>query len=144
MTTLEVPGARLYYETYGSGPLMLMVPGASGAGDGFKRVTEYLAARYIVVVNDRRGFSRSRLDGRQDYTHRSLTDADDVRRLIEHLIDESATIFGTSSGAIVALEVLTCHPAVVRTLTQPVEFAREVLQTLSRTERGLVPASLGG
>lgn len=24
---LEVPGARLYYETHGSGPVMLMVPG---------------------------------------------------------------------------------------------------------------------
>ena len=27
---LEVPGARLYYEIHGSGPVMLMVPGAIG------------------------------------------------------------------------------------------------------------------
>jgi hypothetical protein len=29
---LEVPGARLYYETHGSGPVMLMVPGANSMG----------------------------------------------------------------------------------------------------------------
>jgi acetyltransferase/esterase len=113
---LEVPGARLYYETHGSGPVMLMVPGASGTADSFRRVTEHLAAQYTVVIYDRRGFSRSQLNGPQDYAHRLETDADDVRRLIEHLSDEPATVFGNSSGAIVALEVLTRHPSVVQTL----------------------------
>jgi pimeloyl-ACP methyl ester carboxylesterase len=56
MSILEVPGARLCYETHGSGPLMLMVPGANGVADGFKMVTEHLAARYTVVTYDRRGF----------------------------------------------------------------------------------------
>jgi acetyltransferase/esterase len=116
MRILEVPGARLYYETHGSGPLMLMVPGASGTGDGFKRATEHLAAYYTIVTYDRRGFSRSQLDGPQDYEHRLETDADDVRVLIEHLSDEPATVFGASSGAIVALRLLTRHPSVVRTL----------------------------
>lgn len=116
MSILEVPGARLYYETHGSGPLMLMVPGANGVSDGFRMVTEYLAAHYTVVTYDRRGFSRSQLDGPQDYDHRLGTDADDVRRLIEHLSDEPATVFGASSGGVVVLEVLTHHPSVVRTL----------------------------
>ena len=73
---------------------MLMVPGATGEADSFKMVTEHLAAHYTVVTYDRRGFSRSRLDGPQDYDHRLETDADDVRRLIEHVSDEPATIFG--------------------------------------------------
>ena len=63
---LEVPGARLYYETHGSGPVMLMIPGATGTADSFRRVTEHLAAHYTVVIYDRRGFSRSKLDGPQD------------------------------------------------------------------------------
>src|SRR5262245_2028500 len=113
---LEVPGARLYYETHGSGPVMLMVPGATGTADSFKRVTENLVVHYTVVIYDRRGFSRSQLDGPQDYAHRLETDADDVRRLIEHLSDEPATVFGSSSGGIVALEVLTRCPSVVRTV----------------------------
>ncbi len=116
MSILEVSGARLYYETHGSGPLLLMVPGANGEADVFNRVTEHLSAHYTVVTYDRRGFSRSQLDGPQDYDHRLETDADDVRRLIEHVSDEPAIVFGSSSGGIVVLEVLTHHPSVVRTL----------------------------
>ncbi len=116
MSFLDVPGARLYYEVHGSGPLLLMVPGATGTAGSFTMVTEHLAADYTVVTYDRRGFSRSRLDGPQDYNRRLETDADDARRLIEHLSDEPATVFGSSSGGIVALEVLTRHPSVVRTL----------------------------
>jgi acetyltransferase/esterase len=115
MSILEVPGARLFYKSYGSGPLMLMVPGASGSADSFQRVTQQLAA-YTVVTYDRRGFSRSQLDGPQDYNHRLETDVDDVRRLIEHVSDEPAIVFGGSSGAIIALQLLTRHPSVVRTL----------------------------
>lgn len=115
MSILDAPGARLYYETHGSGPLMLLIPGATGTVGGFT-VVEQLAAHYTVVIYDRRGFSRSHLDGTQDYTHRLETDADDARRLIEHLSDEPAIIFGASSGAIIALEVLTRHPSVVGTL----------------------------
>jgi hypothetical protein len=44
MSTLEVPGAQLYYETHGKGPLMLMVPGASGTAHIFEGVTEHLAS----------------------------------------------------------------------------------------------------
>lgn len=98
MSVLDVAGARLYYETHGSGPLLVMIPGAGGAADVFRMVTEHLAPHYTVVIYDRRGFSRSRLDGPQDYDRRLETDADDVRRLVEHLGDGPATVFGASSG----------------------------------------------
>jgi acetyltransferase/esterase len=116
MGNLEVPGARLHYQTYGSGPLLLMVPGANGSADASSAVAEYLAAQYTVVTYDRRGFSQSQLDGPQDYDHRLKTDADDVWRLVEHLSQEPAIVFGSSSGAIVALELLTRHASAVGTL----------------------------
>ncbi len=116
MSILEVPGARLYYETHGSGPLLLMVPGANGTAHIFTGVTQHLTTYYTVVTYDRRGFSRSCLEGPQDYEHRLETDADDVRRLIEHLSDEPAAIFGGSSGGVIILEVLTRYPSVVHTL----------------------------
>lgn len=114
--SLEVPGARLYYEVRGEGPLLVMVPGRKGTADSFRSVAVELSTRYRVVTYDRRGFSRSRLVGAQDYRRRLATDAADVRRLIEHLGDEPATVFGSSSGALVALEVLARHPGVVRTV----------------------------
>jgi len=112
----EVPGARLYFETRGSGPLMLLVPGAGGTVPAGGVFPMELAAHYTVLTYDRRGFSRSHLDGPQDYERRLETDADDFRRLIEHVSDEPANIFGSSSGGILALEVLTRYPSVVRTL----------------------------
>src|SRR5262245_50885852 len=115
-SVLDVPGARLHYVVRGSGPVMLMVAGASGTGDSFLRVAEFLVPHFTAVIYDRRGFSRSRLDGPQDDRLRLKTDADDARRLVEHIGQGPAIVFGSSSGAIVGLEVLTCHPSVVRRL----------------------------
>jgi pimeloyl-ACP methyl ester carboxylesterase len=116
MTVLDVPGARLYYETHGHGPLLIMVPGASGVADSFRPVATHLALHYTVVLYDRRGFSRSHLDGPQNYEIRLQTDADDVRRVIEQVGDEPATVFGASSGGIVVLELLARHPDVASTV----------------------------
>lgn len=64
-----------------------------------------------------RGFSRSYLNGAQDYAHRLETDADDANRLIQHLSpNEPATVIGNSAGAIVALKLLVRHPDSVRTV----------------------------
>ena len=116
MSTLKVPGAQLFYEVSGSGPLLILIPGAAGVGEVFRPLAHELSARYQVVTYDRRGFSRSELDGPQDYDYRLDTDADDVRRLIEHLTDKPATVFGSSSGAIVALEVISHSPERVQTV----------------------------
>ncbi len=110
MTTLKVPGAVMSYEVRGNGPLLILIPGAIGAGDVFSELAQSLSTHYRVVTYDRRGFSHSELVGRQDYHHRLDTDADDVRRLIEQQTDKPAIIFGNSSGAIVALEVLIHYP----------------------------------
>lgn len=116
MSTLKVPGAQLSYEVSGDGPLLILIPGARGDGEVFRPLAHHLSSQYQVVTYDRRGFSRSSLDGPQDYDHRLSTDADDVRRLIEHLTDQPATVFGNSSGALVALEVLTHYPGQVQTV----------------------------
>ncbi|MEU7859349.1 alpha/beta fold hydrolase [Nonomuraea sp. NPDC049141] len=59
MSICEVPGAGLYYETYGNGPLLIMIPGASGTADSFRMVAEHLAAHHTTLIYNRRGFSRS-------------------------------------------------------------------------------------
>jgi acetyltransferase/esterase len=68
MSILEAPGARLYYEVRGGGPLLVLVPGAKGEADTYQHLAKELSGRYRVVTYDRRGFSRSTLDGRQDST----------------------------------------------------------------------------
>jgi pimeloyl-ACP methyl ester carboxylesterase len=116
MSILDVPGAHLYYETRGDGPLLVLIPGAAGAAEPYRMLAAQLSSSSRVVLYDRRGFSRSALNGPQDYDRRLETDADDVRHLIEDLKGEPAIVFGGSSGAIVALQVLIQHSAVVRGL----------------------------
>lgn len=43
MRVPEVPGARLQYEVEGSGPVMLLIPGATGSAYSFKRLSEHRA-----------------------------------------------------------------------------------------------------
>jgi hypothetical protein len=45
---LEVPGARIYYETHGRGPVMLMVPGASGTAESSSGVVSRQMFRDVV------------------------------------------------------------------------------------------------
>lgn len=115
MALLDVPGASLYYETRGDGPLLVLIPGANGEADIFQPLAECLSKRFTVVTYDRRGFSRSLLRGAQEYDRRLSIDADDVKMLVEHLSSKPAILFGNSSGAIVALSVLLNHPSKVVT-----------------------------
>jgi acetyltransferase/esterase len=116
MSVLEVPGARLYYELCGAGPLLVLVPGAKGEAGTYQDLAEALSGRYRAVTYDRRGFSRSQLDGPQDDDQRLARDTDDLQALITQLTDRPATVFGNSSGAIVALELLSRHPQLVGTV----------------------------
>ena len=128
MPNLEVPGATLYYETFGSGPLLLLIPGADGRGSIFHEVAAHLSAHFTVACWDRRGYSKSQFKGSQDLANRLSTDADDAQRLIQHLSHDNpatATVFGTSSGAIVANKLLELHPECVKTLiaAEPPSFS---------------------
>ncbi|KAF5971919.1 alpha/beta hydrolase fold protein [Fusarium bulbicola] len=118
MPELTVPGAVLHYETFGTeGPILLFIPGADGRGSVFHSVAKFLAAHFTVVCWDRRGYSESFLVGQQDFRHRLQTDADNAQRLIVHLSrSKTAIIFGTSSGAVVAQQLLASHPECVAKL----------------------------
>ncbi|OAK95563.1 alpha/beta hydrolase fold protein [Phaeosphaeriaceae sp. SRC1lsM3a] len=114
MPEITVPGAVLHYETFGTGPLFVFIPGAQGTGNIFHPCAKLLSAHFTVVCWDRRGFSQSHLVGAQDFEHRLQTDADDAQRLIQSLSsDAGAVVFGTSSGALVAQQLLASHPECV-------------------------------
>lgn len=118
MAELTVPGAILHYETFGTkGPLLVFIPGADGRGSIFHSTAKFFAESFTAVCWDRRGYSKSFLVGRQDFEHRLQTDADDAHRLISHLSpDGKAFVFGTSSGAVVAQQLLATHPDCIEKL----------------------------
>jgi len=112
---LKIPGAHLYYELQGSGPLLLMIPGGPADAGVFAPVAAILSNHYLVVPYDPRGNSRSVLDGPavdQDMN----VHGDDAARLIEALSREPANVLGSSGGAQIGLNLAARHPRLVRTL----------------------------
>lgn len=131
LSTLAVDGAILAYQCSGAGPLLLTIPGANGDAIIFEEVLPYLAENFTVCSYDRRGFSNSTLTAPAtaadlEMPYRLERDADDAAALLAHLSSNSSLassssssgsngtlVFGTSSGAIVGLELLLRHPAAV-------------------------------
>ncbi|MFH8989457.1 alpha/beta fold hydrolase [Streptomyces sp. NPDC017940] len=107
---LRVHGATLHYEVRGRGPLLLLIPGGSGGAAAFDQVADDLATAYTVATYDPRGMSRSALDD-PEAEQRVAEHADDALRLLDLLSPgEPARVFGTSSGAVAALHLLTARP----------------------------------
>jgi pimeloyl-ACP methyl ester carboxylesterase len=113
---LTVPGATLHLEVTGSGPVLLLIAGGGTDAGIFDGIVGQLGASYTVVAYDPRGNSRSRYDG-APADERVEQGAEDALALINEVAgDEPAYVFGTSSGAITGLELITRHPDRVRTL----------------------------
>lgn len=111
---LDVPGARLYYERRGTGPLLLLI-GSPMDSTGFAGLADALAGRCTVVTYDPRGTGNStRENTSQDVTPGQQ--AGDVHRLLSVFGDQPADVFGSSGGAVVGLALITAHPGQVGTL----------------------------
>ncbi|ESZ74875.1 alpha/beta hydrolase [Mesorhizobium sp. L103C105A0] len=114
-STRKVPGASLYYEMRGSGPVLLIIPGGPQDAGVFADVAGHLADRYTVVAYDPRGNSRSTFDGEPQEQDLDVH-GDDAARLIEALGAGPAYVFGTSGGAQIGLNLAARHPGRVRAL----------------------------
>src|SRR5690606_14149864 len=101
-------GAWLHTETTGTGPPLVLVPGGGGDAEMYAEVVPLLATRFTVITYDRRGNSRSRLDDARVPV--AVADqAADVVAVLDHHGIERAHVFGSSGGAVIALEVLARH-----------------------------------
>jgi pimeloyl-ACP methyl ester carboxylesterase len=129
--TLKVPGAGLHYEVRGSGPVLLLIcPGIMDAA-GYGGLAAALSDQYTVVTYDRRGNSRSALDGPPDQ-QRIEVHADDAHRLLAAIGTEPAYVFGNSSGAVIGLDLAARHPEQVRTVVAHEPIAFELLPDSAR------------
>ncbi|MCD7059289.1 alpha/beta fold hydrolase [Pelagibacterium xiamenense] len=113
--TLKVPGATLYYERWGQGPMLLVIPGGPQDAGVFAGLASALSDRYTVVAYDPRGNSRSSFDGAVQPLDLD-TQADDAAALIDALGQGSAYVFGTSGGAQIGLNLAARYPGKVKAL----------------------------
>jgi pimeloyl-ACP methyl ester carboxylesterase len=112
--SVTVPGARLYYEVRGSGPLLLVI-GSPMASAEFAPLAAALASDYTVVTYDPRGYAASTVDD-PDAPCTVEQRADDVTAILDDLGAESADLFGSSGGAVTGLALAARYPGRIRTL----------------------------
>jgi pimeloyl-ACP methyl ester carboxylesterase len=124
--TVQVPGGSLYYRTQGHGPPLMLIGGGPSNADTLSALAAHLAGDpddpgdpggdldhgYTVVTYDRRGYSRSHLDDR-DAPASISEHADDVHRILADLGAGPAAVFGSSIGALIALELAAARPGAV-------------------------------
>jgi pimeloyl-ACP methyl ester carboxylesterase len=111
---LDVPGARLYYEVRGSGPVLMLI-GHPMDSSGFAAIAPLLAGDHTVVTYDPRGFGHSTIEDRDQDAEPDLV-ADDVRRVLEAVGGGPAAVFGSSGGAVTGLALAARHAEHVHTL----------------------------
>ena len=115
--TVKAPGACLFCQARGSGPVLMMLSGGAAGAGGFDTLAPHLAAHYTVITYDRRGLARSPLDDPgKDPAITIATHSEDVHRILTTLGAAPAMVFGSSIGALIGLDLLIRHPGDVRML----------------------------
>lgn len=104
----------LYHEVRGNGPAVLFIAGATGDAGQFAQSADRLADEFTVLTYDRRGNSRSRVDGDPVAAATMTAQAADAASIIRECGFEEAVVCGTSGGAIITLELLARDPRAVK------------------------------
>ncbi len=114
MPIITTDDIELYYQSYGDGEPLVLIPGfASGAWSWDWQVTA-LAKYFRVITFDPRGISRSTGSGLEALSIELI--ADDVAHILDAIGVGSAHILGVSFGGFVAQEFALKYPARVRKL----------------------------
>ena len=100
-----------HYDVRGSGPVLLIIPGGAGHPMGLENPTALLSERFTVVTYDPLGLAHGRL-GEPVEEQRVEWWSEGAARVLDAVLPEgeSAYVFGTSAGAVAALDLASRHP----------------------------------
>jgi pimeloyl-ACP methyl ester carboxylesterase len=112
---VSADGADIYFERRGNGPGLLLISGGGGDAGNYSGIADSLADQFTVLTYDRRGNSRSRL--RADPTKLRVEEQSaDALAVLEHNGIGSASVFGSSGGAVIGLDLVARSPHAVELL----------------------------
>ncbi len=130
--SVTTEGDDLYYEVRGHGQPLLLIPGGSGDAGLYSFVADILCDEYKVITYDRRGNARSTRNEPQNFEiSQQSRDAVAVLRAVG---ETAAFVFGSSSGAIIALDLAKTQPDVIKAV---VAHEPPVARMLPDSERWL-------
>jgi pimeloyl-ACP methyl ester carboxylesterase len=112
---LRLDDARLYYQTTGSGPTLLISQSGEGDADRTVDLVGHLADRFTVVAYDRRGLSRSVPDDPAAPVS-IRRHAEDAAAILKEVTDAPALMLGLSLGAVIGLHLLSAYPGLISAL----------------------------
>ncbi|SEN94187.1 alpha/beta fold hydrolase [Paenibacillus sp. OV219] len=109
---IHTEGDDLFYKVTGNGIPLIMIPGGGGDGDSFLPLADELDGKFKVTTYDRRANARSTANKPINF---SITQQSrDVLAVLNAVGEESAFVFGNSSGGVIALELVKNFPDAVR------------------------------
>lgn len=110
MSWFEHGASRIFYEEYGDGEPLLLLPGFSQSGEDLAALRNALATTYHVIVADLPGSGRSQPLPRTYTATYFEDDARSFAALLEHLNIRSARVVGFSDGGEVVLFMAALSP----------------------------------
>jgi pimeloyl-ACP methyl ester carboxylesterase len=110
---VESNSVSIYYETFGSGPPVLVLHGGLGSLEDMGYQIRALAESHFVIAADSRGQGRS-TDSDKPLSYTLM--ADDMCKLLDQLKIPRADVVGWSDGGIIGLDLAMRHPELVRKL----------------------------
>lgn len=114
MGTAYSKGIRLYYETFGEGPPLLLISGWGSSGLSWEPAfVDALAETHQVIVLDNRGTGRS--EG-PDTEYSIPLMAEDCVAVLDAVGAEKANVLGVSMGGLIAQEFVLSHQGGVTSL----------------------------
>jgi pimeloyl-ACP methyl ester carboxylesterase len=102
--SVDVNGARLWFDEAGSGPAVLLLHGGLGDSELWEPVVPFLAARFRTIRTDLRFY------GRSTGPNAPWSWQDDAIGVLDALEIERAAIVGLSMGGKLALDIALAHP----------------------------------
>src|SRR5690242_19697557 len=106
---LSKDGAKISYITIGSGPSIIVIPGALSIAEGYVAFANALAEHFTVHIKQRRGRGLSSPQG-DDYS--ILKECEDVLSIQQQT--GSSLLVGHSYGGLVALEFARNNPTLTK------------------------------
>ena len=134
---LSVDGTAIGYRKLGTGPGLLLVHGGMMGSQNFMKLGQALAVHFTVYIPDRRGRGLSGPAG--DYSIAKETQ--DMRAVIK--ATNATSMFGLSSGAIVALQTALDEPAVAKVALYEPPIGHDPRSWMSQYDKEVADGKFG-
>lgn len=128
-------GDDLFYEVRGQGPPLLMICGGGGDSWWYYPLADLLARHYRVITYDRRANARS--TSKEPLNFEISQQSRDALAVLRAAGENRAVVFGSSSGAIIGLDLAKRHPEAVRLLVAHEPPLLALLKNAARWRRSI-------